>query len=487
MVLLGQMGRAQCGAGGIPGDTWDLPAAIAACSLGWGSSPSAAVGLRRAGGHRELPRLLSKGQRWLSRGSGLEQGTLPCLGWCGCADRAQIRGRTWRGARQRLGSFRRGGGAGREAAQGKAPGLACVAGHGPGPLLPPWQGAPGVWGPSPVGVCSAAPSAWAPSCQHLHLQEQRGDGVGGGRAGGELGCHRTPSSWHSLQPQRCDQQPQTPAPHTSPSSLTSEVPLPCWGAGAGDAREAMSPPHRAYLPPCPVRAPWGPWGWCPDPGWYPPSPGGKTTGLWREAGARPALRGCRVHRGGAGGRRIPCHCLGARLPRTGRVGSSCSPTPSAPVALARLPLLSRRPPCCMTRPSPAPAPAPHGPHPAGAEHPCGQVTVCPAGQERGGQPGTTGKGARARRSCWNRGVGGLGRRCCLEMGSKTSEEGSGGRGWLRAGRIGCSESSRVLHGVCPAARVWRREGMETGSWVSQAEPWGWGYEGQGGVGVLQWV
>lgn len=32
-----------------------------------------------------------------------------------------------------------------------------------------------------------------------------------------------------------------------------------------------------------------------------------------------------------------------------------------------------------------PAPAPHGPHPAGAEHPRSQATVCPASPGRGGQ------------------------------------------------------------------------------------------------------
>ena len=148
---------------------------------------------------------------------------------------------------------------------------------------------------------------------------------------------------------------------------------------------------------------------------------------------------------------------------------------------------SRRPPCRPTRPSPAPAPAPHGLHPAGAEHPHGQVTLCPAAQGQGGQLGTVGKGARTRRSCWNQGGGGLGRRCCLEMGSKTSEEGSGASRWLRARGIGCGESSRVLRGVCPAISAWRRDGRETSSRVSRAQPWGQGCESPGGVGVLQRV
>lgn len=71
------------------------------------------------------------------------------------------------------------------------------------------------------------------------------------------------------------------------------------------------------------------------------------------------------------------------------------------------------------------------------------------------------------------------------MESKTSEEGNGGRGWLRARGISCGESSRVLHGVCPATGAWCREGMETSSWVSQAEPGGQDCESPGGISVLQ--
>lgn len=47
----------------------------------------------------------------------------------------------------------------------------------------------------------------------------------------------------------------TPASHTSPSSLTPEVPPPSWGAG-----EAVPPSRHAYLPPRPEQVPWGPRG-----------------------------------------------------------------------------------------------------------------------------------------------------------------------------------------------------------------------------------
>lgn len=108
---------------------------------------------------------------------------------------------------------------------------------------------------------------------------------------------------------------------------------------------AVPPPGHTYLPPHPGWAAWGSRGCCLAPGWCPQSPGGKTTGLYWGAGARPAPKGYRRCGGDSGGPRTPCCCL--RVPRTGGPGSCRSPTPSAPVALTWPPLLSRRPP---TRP-----------------------------------------------------------------------------------------------------------------------------------------
>lgn len=185
-------------------------------SPGWGLSPSSATGLCHAGGCRELPQLLSKGaeaaEPWLGNGAG--HAALPGLArLCGqdtdkgkdAARGPAEAGEFWEGWGSREGGCCR----------GKAPGLVCAAEHGPDPSLSPWRGAPGVWGSLPVGVCSAAPSAWAPCCGHLHLQEERGNGVGGGRTGGGPGWRSAPSSRHLPRPQQCHQQPWTLAPHTS--------------------------------------------------------------------------------------------------------------------------------------------------------------------------------------------------------------------------------------------------------------------------------
>lgn len=56
--------------------------------------------------------------------------------------------------------------------RGQAPGFVHAMGHGPDPWLRPWRGAPVSWSPTAAGVCSAAPSWWAPPRQPLHLRDQ---------------------------------------------------------------------------------------------------------------------------------------------------------------------------------------------------------------------------------------------------------------------------------------------------------------------------
>lgn len=224
---------------------------------------------------------------------------------------------------------------------------------------------------------------------------------------------------------------QKPCPHpTMPTLLPIPPCLP------------SSPSHHAYLPPHPGR---GAWGWCLDPGWFPPSPG-KTTGPWQAAGTRPAPRRCRGCGGVAGDCCTPSCCLGARLPRMGVLGSSPSPAPSGPAAPARRPLLSAAP----TRPWPAPHPHPTGRIRRGlSTHAARPPSALPAQGEQGS--GNHRKGARARRRCQNGCEGGLGRRSCLEMGSKVS----GGGGWLRTEGIGCRSSLRsVLLLVSGGRRYW---------------------------------
>lgn len=114
-----------------------------------------------------------------------------------------------------------------------------------------------------------------------------------------------------------------------------------------------------------------------------------------------------------------------------------------PTRLRRLVPRPRHGARCYRRPPTRPLPAPHPhPHPTDrirrvlSTHAARPPSVLPAKREE--CSGNHRKGARARRRCQNGCEGGLGRRSCLEMGSKSS----GGGGRLRAGGIGCRLSLR---------------------------------------------
>ena len=137
----------------------------------------------------------------------------------------------------------------------------------------------------------------------------------------------------------------------------------------------------------------------PMPTFVPTGRGGRGAGarlrrgVLRAQGVKPLGRGGRQapgqHREDAEGAE---EALGAAGPHGAGSGPGCPgprdsahparPLPSAPAALARPPLLSRRPPRRPTRPSPTPAPAPHGSHPAGlSTHGARAPSAPPAGGE----------------------------------------------------------------------------------------------------------
>lgn len=304
----------------------------------------------------------------------------------------------------------------------------------------------------PAGVCSAAPSAWAPRCRCLCLQEQRGNEAGSGRAGVAPGWHSPCSFWGGDVPGTClghSGATGSPGPwHLIPHPLAlrqswySLLGCRSWGCQG-------SCPPRPTMPTClPMQGRCrgaGAWIWC---------------GIFQVQLVKPL---------GCGGAQAPGQhredaerveeVLGAAGPHAatpgpGCPGWGCLPHSARPCRLLPVPGHSSR---CYHN---GLRTARHAPCPPWHPLPMGRIQ---RGLSTKSPSAPLARGEEDSRELQGREPGpggGLGRRCCLEMGSKTSEEGRGGRGWLRTSGIGCGESSLVLPGVCPARGAWHREGTE---------------------------